>query len=227
MALHYVIVQQPDQAAQQLFLLYHGVGDNPDSMAQLGSWFAREFPQAQVVAVGAPAPGHYWFTETRQHDQSEQQRVNAVMPQFVESVRHWQQQSGVRPDATALVGFSQGSTMVLEGIKAQPALAGRVVAFSGRYATLPESASTRTTIHLIHGEYDDQIPLSHAENAAQRLTALGGDVTLDIVEDLPHAVDDRSMALAINHLHYTVPRRYFDEALSGSTPGDDDVIIMM
>lgn len=227
MTLQYVIVQQPSTAAQQLFLLYHGVGDNPHSMAQLGGWFAREFPQAQVVAVGAPAPGHYWFSETAQHDQSEQQRVSAVLPQFVDSVRYWQDQSGVRPDATALVGFSQGSTMVLEGVKAQPDLAGRVVAFSGRYATLPESASTRTTIHLIHGEYDEQIPMQHAEQAAQRLTALGGDVTLDIVEDLPHAIDDRSMALALKHLHYTVPKRYFDEALSGAKPGDDDVIMMM
>lgn len=31
MTLKYVIVQQPATTAQ-LFLLYHGVGDNPDSM---------------------------------------------------------------------------------------------------------------------------------------------------------------------------------------------------
>lgn len=232
MALHYVIVQQPSTDPAQLFLLYHGVNDNPESMAQIGSWFARAFPEAQVVAVGAPLPGSVpqgrkWFAEIPAHDRSEQQGVNAAMPEFVESVRHWQQQSGVRPEATALIGFSQGSTMVLEGVKAQPDLAGRVVAFSGRYVTLPERASTRTTIHLIHGEYDEQIPMQHAEEAAQRLTALGGDVTLDIVEDLPHAIDHRSMELALNHLRYTVPKRYFDEALSGAKPGDDDVVMMV
>jgi len=197
MALRYVIVQQPDNAAQ-LFLLYHGVNDNPDSMAQIGSWFAQAFPQAQVVSVGAPYPasapqGRQWYAEIPEHDRSQQQGVDAVMPSFVESVRHWQQQSGVRPEATALVGFSQGGTMVLEGVKAQPDLAGRVVAFSGRYVTLPEQASTRNTIHLIHGDYDEQVPMQHAEAAMQRLTALGGDVTLDIVDDLPHAIDERSM----------------------------------
>lgn len=231
MALRYVIVQQPDNAAQ-LFLLYHGVNDNPDSMAQIGSWFAQAFPQAQVVSVGAPysasAPqGRQWYAEIPEHDRSQQQGVDAVMPSFVESVRHWQQQSGVRPEATALVGFSQGGTMVLEGVKAQPDLAGRVVAFSGRYVTLPEQASTRNTIHLIHGDYDEQVPMQHAEAAMQRLTALGGDVTLDIVDDLPHAIDERSMQLALNHLRYTVPRRYFDEALSGAKPGDDDVVMMV
>ncbi|ERH63684.1 MULTISPECIES: esterase [Pantoea] len=231
MALRYVIVQQPDNAAQ-LFLLYHGVNDNPDSMAQIGSWFAQAFPQAQVVSVGAPYPasapqGRQWYAEIPEHDRSQQQGVDAVMPSFVESVRHWQQQSGVRPEATALVGFSQGGTMVLEGVKAQPDLAGRVVAFSGRYVTLPEQASTRNTIHLIHGDYDEQVPMQHAEAAMQRLTALGGDVTLDIVDDLPHAIDERSMQLALNHLRYTVPRRYFDEALSGAKPGDDDVVMMV
>ena len=231
MALRYVIVQQPDNAAQ-LFLLYHGVNDNPDSMAQIGSWCAQAFPQAQVVSVGAPYPasapqGRQWYAEIPEHDRSQQQGVDAVMPSFVESVRHWQQQSGVRPEATALVGFSQGGTMVLEGVKAQPDLAGRVVAFSGRYVTLPEQASTRNTIHLIHGDYDEQVPMQHAEAAMQRLTALGGDVTLDIVDDLPHAIDERSMQLALNHLRYTVPRRYFDEALSGAKPGDDDVVMMV
>ncbi|MFH8132924.1 esterase [Pantoea osteomyelitidis] len=227
----HVIVQQPTTAAQ-LFLLYHGVGDNPDSMGEIGSWFARAFPEALVISVGAPqpsgpSPGRQWFAESETHDMTPQQRVDAVMPGFVESVRHWQQQSGVKPDATALVGFSQGSTMVLEGIKAHPDLAGRVVAFSGRYMTLPEQATTLTTIHLIHGEYDEKVPLHYAEEAARRLLALGGDVTLDIVEDLPHAIDDRSMKLALDHLRYTVPRRYFDEALSGSKPGDDDVVMMM
>lgn len=54
-----------------------------------------------------------------------------------------------------------------------------------------------------------------------------GDVTLDCVEDLPHAIDEKSLQLAINHLKYTIPKRYFDEALSGGTPGQDDVIPMI
>nr|WP_154927552.1 esterase [Pantoea agglomerans] len=226
MTLKYVIVQQPATTAQ-LFLLYHGVGDNPDSMGEIGSWFARTFPEALVVSVGSPAAGRQWFSEAELHDMTLQQRVNAAMPQFVESVRHWQKKSGVRPEATALIGFSQGGSMVLEGVKAHSDLAGRAVVFNGRFITLPEKASTRTTVHLIHGDYDEQIPVYHAQQAEQRLTASGGDVTLDIVDDLAHAIDDRSMTLALNHLRYTVPKRYFDEALSGAKPGDDDVIAMM
>ncbi|ARF49232.1 MULTISPECIES: esterase [Pantoea] len=226
MTLRYVIVQQPPKVAQ-LFLLYHAVGDNPDAMGEIGSWFAKTFPAALVVSVGSPGPGGQWFSEAGLHDKSEQQCVNASMPQFVESVRHWQQQSGISPEATALVGFSQGGSMVLEGIKAHNDLAGRAVVFSGRFITLPESASTRTTVHLIHGDYDDRVPLAHAHQAEQRLTALGGDVTLNVVDDLAHAIDHRSMNFALHHLQYTVPKRYFDEALGGAKPGDDDVIMTM
>ena len=70
---------------------------------------------------------------------------------FIETVRYWQKQSGVGANATALIGFSQGAIMALESIKAEPGLASRVIAFNGRYASLPETASTATTIHLIHG----------------------------------------------------------------------------
>ena len=66
-----------------------------------------------------------------------------------------------------------------------------------------------------------------AADTRQALQQAGGDVTLDIVEDLGHAIDDRSMQLAIERLRYTVPKHYFDEALSGSTPKGDDIIEML
>lgn len=231
MKLNHFVVQSPTAPPTQLFLLYHAAGDNPVSMGQIGSWFAEIFPQALVVSIGGPeaaaqAPGRQWYSESTLHDVSLQQRVDEVMPQFLQSVQEWQQISGVTPEATALIGFSQGSVMVLEGSKAQPPLAGRIIAFSGRYASLPEQATVKTTIHLIHGEEDDVYRAELAQQAAARLTSLGGDVTLDIVEDLPHAIDQRSMNLALDHLRYTVPRRYFEEALSGGKPGDDVVTFM-
>ncbi len=69
--------------------------------------------------------------------------------------------------------------------------------FNGRYASLPETASTATTIHLIHGGEDPVIDLAHAVAAQEALISAGGDVTLDIVEDLGHAIDNRSMQFAL------------------------------
>lgn len=61
------VVQSPDKPAKQLLLLFHGVGDNPVSMGEIGSWFAPLFPEALVVSIGGaepcgPAPGRQWFS---------------------------------------------------------------------------------------------------------------------------------------------------------------------
>lgn len=227
----HVVVQTPSLPATQLFLLFHTAGDNPVAMGQIGRWFAEAFPRARVISIGGPeqsgeGAGRQWFAS---HGDTAQQAdsLAAALPDAIATVRHWQRQSGIRAEATALVGFGQGSTLVLESAAAQRDLAGRIVAFSGRYLTLPQRADRRTTIHLIHGDNDATIPLTHAVDAQERLTAMGGDVTLDIVDDLPHAIDDRAMKLALERLQFTVPRRYFDEALGGGTPGKDDVIAMM
>ncbi|UGB00707.1 esterase [Leclercia sp. G3L] len=222
------VVQSPDRPAKQLLLLFHGVGDNPANMAQIGSWFAPLFPDALVVSVGGVEPcgpnGRQWFSVQGVTEENRQERVDAIMPSFVDRVRYWQQQSGVGANATALIGFSQGAIMALESVKAEAGLASRVIAFNGRYATLPERATTETTIHLIHGGEDRVIELSHAVAGQEALIRAGGDVTLDIVDDLGHAIDDRSIQFALDHLRFTVPKHYFDEALSGGKPNDDGIV---
>ncbi|WP_330982986.1 MULTISPECIES: esterase [Enterobacterales] len=225
------VVQSPSAPAQQLLLLFHGVGDNPVAMGQIGSWFAPLFSQALIVSIGGIEPcgptGRQWFSVQGVTEENRQQRVDAAMPAFIDTVRYWQKESGVSPLATALIGFSQGSIMSLESTKAAPDLASRIIAFNGRFATLPTKASISTTVHLIHGGDDRVIDLAHAVSAQETLLEVGGDATLDIVDDLGHAIDDRSMQFALDHLRYTVPKHYFDEALSGSKPQDDDIIELL
>ncbi|MGU3413936.1 esterase [Enterobacteriaceae bacterium C34A] len=222
------VVQSPSAPAKQLLLLFHGVGDNPVAMGQIGSWFAPLFPEALIVSVGGVEPcgptGRQWFSVQGVTEENRQGRVDAIMPTFIETVRHWQKESGVSPQATALIGFSQGSIMALESTKAAPGLASRIIAFNGRFATLPTRA---TTVHLIHGGEDRVIDLAYAVSAQEALIQAGGDVTLDIVDELGHAIDDRSMQFALDHLRFTVPKHYFDEALSGSKPNDDDIIELL
>ena len=225
------VVQSPEKPAQQLLLLFHGVGDNAANMGQIGSWFAPVFPDVLIVSVGGVEPcgpaGRQWFSVQGVTEENRQARIDAIMPTFIETVCYWQKQSGVGAGATALIGFSQGAIMSLESVKAQPGLVSRVVAFNGRFATLPQAATTATTVHLIHGGEDRVIELSHAVAAQEALIQAGGDVTLDIVDELGHAIDDRSMQLALDHLRFTVPKHYFDEALSGAKPNDDDIVEFM
>lgn len=214
------VVQSPATPAAQLILLFHGVGDTPVAMGEIGCYFAKEFPQALVVSVGGPSAfgngsGRQWFSVQDVTEENRVERIAEVMPLFIETVRYWQQHSGVNDAGTALVGFSQGSIMALEALKAEPKLAGRVVAFSGRFASLPDQAFGDSVVHLIHGEQDAVISVQHAQAAAERLQANGVDFTLDVEEGVGHAINQDMMDSALERLHYYVPQRYWEEAMFG------------
>ncbi|QIZ52003.1 esterase [Dickeya zeae] len=215
----YFVVQQPP-SPKQLFLLFHGVGDNPVSMGQIGRYFANAFPMAQVISVGGPeaiglGEGRQWFSVQGVTEDNRARRVNAIMPRFIDTVRYWQASTGIDYSHTALIGFSQGSIMILEALKAEKNLAGRVVAFSGRFATLPDQPMYDVVVHLVHGEEDPVITVDHARQAAQSLRAQGSDFTLDLVPQLGHAIDGRMMEYALDRLHHYIPKRFWDEAVMG------------
>lgn len=115
------VVQRPDKPAKQLLLLFHGVGDNAANMGQIGSWFAPLFPDAMIISVGGVEPcgpnGRQWFSVQGVTEENRQARIDAIMPTFIETVRYWQQESGVGAEATALIGFSQGRLCPLRASK--------------------------------------------------------------------------------------------------------------
>lgn len=177
MDIEQVVVQSPAGPGTQLFLLFHRSGDNPAAMAQIGRWFAQAFPQSHVVSVGGPhqlmTGGSEWFSEQDCSTTLRQNDIDKVMPQFTRLVKEWQIQTGVTAAATALIGFSQGGTMILEALKTIPDLAGRAVVLSGSYNTPPVAVSLAATFHLIHGDEDEVIPYQKAEQAAEWITGAG------------------------------------------------------
>ena len=191
-------------------------------MGQIGSWFAPQFPDALIVqhwrgGTFCGPNGRQWFFSLQGVTEREnrQQRIDAIMPTFIEIVRYWREKSGVSPLATALIGFSGGRLCRWRVSKRRGSRLRGSSPLMAAMRRCRETATTATTIHLIHGGEDRVIDLAWAVSAEEALQQAGGDVTLDIVDDLGHAVDDRSMQLAIERLRYTVPKHYFDEALSG------------
>ncbi|MCC3705307.1 esterase [Rouxiella badensis] len=201
-----VVVQQPQGQAEQLVLLFHGVGDNPVSMGEIGRYFIASFPHALIVSIGSPfacdlGQGRQWFSVQGVTEHNRHQRIAESMPLFVKTVRDWQQRSGVKPADTVLIGFSQGSIMSLESTKVEQNLAGRIVSFSGRFASLPETAiGAETKIHFIHGQSDPVIAANNAVIAAERLQELGNACTLDLAPKVAHGISPQMIDAAISRL---------------------------
>ena len=216
----------PTEPPQQLLLLMHGVGGSAASMSFLAEALRAEFPHAAIVARDAPHPfegpgvpgrAWQWFSIQGIDDANRPARVAAAVEEFVPWVRSVQQRLGVPPPATCLAGFSQGAILALETVQAHDGLAGRVLAFSGRYATLPEVAPALTTLHLFHGSLDPAVPVMHAHAALQRLGVLQGDATLDIAEGLGHELHEALVDCALQRLRTHIPQRTWREAL-GAAP---------
>ncbi len=220
-----VLARLPDSGDPELlFLLFHGVGATAEHMTVLAQRLAQEYPQAAVLCIDAPddfdaAPGSggkQWFSIQGITDDNRPQRVAAALPRFVAAVRALQLRFAMDWPRTALFGFSQGAIMALEAVQAEPALAGRVLAFSGRHATLPDHAPRDTCVHLLHGMDDRVVPPEPAVEAARRLVALGGDVTADVLPGIGHDLDPRLIERAIDQLRSFLPRRAWREAFEAA-----------
>ena len=192
----------PAHKAKHLFVFLHGGGATPESMISVAFKFQARFPSAALVVpgrVGLP-PEHAnpdgQDPNVVLNDGNRVARIEAVLPGIEDLVRREQTNSGVPPECTALIGFSQGGTMALEAVKRFPGLAGAVVAYSARFAQLPlAGASISARVHLVHGEHDAIVSRVHSERAARVLAALHVPVTLDIVEDLGHALSHHAVSL--------------------------------
>ena len=193
-----LIVHQPTVPARQLVLLFHGVGASPEGLLPLGQALAR--PDRWVVAVRSPfasdmGSGWQWFSVRGVDEANRIERVVAVMPHFVQTVKDWQARTGLDASATALAGFSQGAIMALESTQHAPPLAARVVAMAGRFAQPPRLAPDGTALHFIHGEQDPVIAPAFSVAAAERLRALGAAPRVDLLPGLGHGIDGRVLTL--------------------------------
>ena len=191
----------PEHQANHLFVFLHGCGATAQSMIPIAFKFQARFPSAALVVPSGFDPearggvAQDWYPTRGLNCDNHRERVAAVLPDVEDLVRREQTHFEVPWNRTVLIGFSQGGTVALEAIKV-PALAGAVVAFSSRFARLPgQGTPIRSRVHLVHGEYDSVVSRVHAERAARVLASLHVPVTLDIVEDLGHALTHRAISL--------------------------------
>jgi phospholipase/carboxylesterase len=203
-----LIVQQPDaQADVELVLLFHGVGSSAEDLRAVGQAIAAKRPRAWVISVCSPDPsdfgrGWQWFSVQGVTETNRPDRVATAMPRFVEKAVAWQRHTGVTPERTTLIGFSQGAIMALESTQRQgiESVAARVIAIAGRFAKPPRVAPERVVVHLMHGEQDHVMPVGLSVDAHRTLQELGAVSTLDMFAGLGHGIDNRVVDAILQRL---------------------------
>jgi phospholipase/carboxylesterase len=191
----------PERSPRHLFVFLHGCGATAQSMIPIAFKFQARFPSAALLVPSGFNPdarggaAQDWYPTRGLNCDNHRERVASVLPDVEDLIRREQTHIGVSASRTVLIGFSQGGTVALEAVKTA-GLAGAVVAFSSRYARLPaRGMRISSRIHLVHGAYDSVVSRVYAERAARVLAGLHVPVTLDIVEDLGHALSNRAISL--------------------------------
>jgi phospholipase/carboxylesterase len=195
------------KVSDQLVLLFHGVGSSAQDLVTLGQVIAQAQPAAMVVSVEAPhssqlGHGKEWFSVVGVTEGNRPQRIAQAMPLFLDAIRHWQDLSGIGPEGTVLLGFSQGAIMSLESTQAtisEPA-ANTVIALAGRFAEPVRQVPPEISIHLIHGDSDGVVMPQWSVEADKQIRALSGRVTLDLIPGMGHGIDERALRHVVDHL---------------------------
>ncbi|MBM3339400.1 MAG: hypothetical protein FJY62_05355, partial [Betaproteobacteria bacterium] len=106
----------------------------------------------------------------------------------------------------ALIGFSQGGTVALElARRTRPEpdadatgldlpVCSIVVAYAAQLARpLSAHESVVCSVHLIHGDLDHRVPSIYGQQAYKSLKAAGADVTLDLLADSTHTIEQHGV----------------------------------
>jgi phospholipase/carboxylesterase len=187
------------KAPQQAVVLLHGYGSDGQDLIGLAPHWQGVLPDAVFISPNAPeqcrqlASGFQWFDISFDADRlaKRQEGVIQARPVLVEFLDDLWAQSGIAPEHTILVGFSQGAMMALHvGLSLDKPLMG-IIAFSGAFLP-PEGfgATTlaRTPVCLIHGDMDEVVDPEHSADADVALRLAGYEVSYHVSEGVGHGI---------------------------------------
>ncbi|MEM7500076.1 MAG: dienelactone hydrolase family protein [Pseudomonadota bacterium] len=210
--------------AKALIVLLHGYGADGQDLTGLAGPLGDALPHAAFRAPDAPERcrvnpmGFQWFPIPWIDGSSESEmsvsfeKSLGLLNRFLDAAIA---EEGLDADATALVGFSQGTMMGLyAGPRRQGGVAG-IVGFSGRLVggeTLAEEAKAKPPVLLVHGDRDDVLPVACLEEARAGLAAAGFDVAAHVSPGTPHGIAPDGLGLARGFL-----MRYLPEAAGAAT----------
>ena len=196
--LEHVHVEPSDPVAGDApaVVVLHGRGSNERDLLQI----TQRFPDhLDVVSLRAPdrlQGGYTWYdldlsAGGLHQSQPHAEQFDRARELVRESIAGVVEAYDVDPDRIGLLGFSQGAITSLSLLLDDPADFAWVVALHGylaeSHASLAPDGITDKPVFVGAGSMDRVIPASRAETAAERLSELGANVTVQVY-DAPHGV---------------------------------------
>lgn len=175
MTLEAIPFPAPIQPANYLLIALHGWGSNAQDLAALGP--VLNWQNTQMMFPNAPFPhpqvsgGKMWY-DLQQPDEEGLNHSREVLGNWLTDLAV---STGIPPQRTFLIGFSQGGAMTLDVGFTFP-FAG-LCSLSGYLHSEPQGSTTAPPTLIIHGTEDPVVPLQAAQRARDTLQQQGVKVT--------------------------------------------------
>lgn len=187
-----------------LVVFLHGVGADGQDLIQLAPMLEDILPDAAFVSPHAPDPfdfapaGRQWFSFMDDTPGAIDREVQRITPRIDRFLDDELARTGLTPDKLAVVGFSQGGIVALQsGLRRRPPI-GALVGLSTilpNAQALPGEITSKPPVLLVHGDQDQVLPATYAEQSAQALSGLGVPVEKHILRGRGHEIDQEGLGL--------------------------------
>lgn len=199
---------QPDS----LVIFLHGYGADGNDLIGIGDSLADHLPDTVFLAPNAPEPcannpmGYQWFPipwldgSTEEAALQGQVRSSGLLNAYFDQVAV---DEGIAPHRTIIVGFSQGTMMILNVAPRRDIAFAGIVGFSGRLLQ-PEALAgevvSKPPVLLVHGDHDEMVPIQSLSVAADALVSAGFEVYTHVSKGIGHGIGPDGLSLALQFI---------------------------
>ena len=185
----------------EIVIFFHGYGADGSDLISLSDAFSKILPNAVFYSPNAPQTcqmgglGYEWFPIKQKNDGSldlnaKNEILNSIklINRYIDEI---ESDTGISSKNFILIGFSQGTMMVLETLLSREKKISAVVGFSGGFLNVKNNVSKinlDTPILLVHGDEDNVVPMEMTKMAKKNLNSLGYFVNTYFSKGLGHGI---------------------------------------
>jgi phospholipase/carboxylesterase len=194
--------------ADSLVVFLHGYGADGNDLIGLAEPLGQHLPTTRFMAPDAPERcrnnpfGRQWFPIPWLDGSTEEEMRTSAGKAF-STLDGWLGGLTMAPERTVLVGFSQGTMMMLHVALRRPKPFAGLVGFSGRLLmpeTLAGEIRSRPPVLLVHGDQDPMVPVASLGEAAAALKAAGLEAATHVSRGIGHGIAPDGLRLALDFI---------------------------
>ena len=194
---------------KQIIILCHGYGGGGQDISVLANNWRRFLPDAVFLCPNAPEVctvnplGYQWFDMTIENDETilekslvAEKKLNTFLDQVLDNFQ-------LDTKNLALVGFSQGSMMIIQTALKKKEQINCLVGYSGKIINkqhLSNNIVSRPRIFLMHGDRDTIVSPSHLLESKEFLVQQSLKIRTKLFKNCEHKISVEGSSLGLEFL---------------------------